>query len=93
MRPHAYFVGLSLAGLLVGNPAQWLADDNSVNSGNHPTNSMVDGTALRLMNLLSLKVKLRFLPSGNKSIAMSEARQIPLRVNSLICMFFAATTK
>jgi hypothetical protein len=44
MRPHAYFVGLSLAGLLVGNPAQWLADDNSVNSGNHPTNSMVDGT-------------------------------------------------
>jgi hypothetical protein len=43
MRPHAYFVGLSLAALLVGNPAQWLTDDNSVNSGDDPTNSVVEG--------------------------------------------------
>src|SRR4030095_12979567 len=44
MRPHTYFVGLSLAGLLVGNPAQWLAGDNSVNSGDDPANSVVEGT-------------------------------------------------
>jgi hypothetical protein len=44
MRPRTYFVGLSLAGLLVGNPAQWLAGDNSVNSGHDPTNSVVEGT-------------------------------------------------
>lgn len=44
MRPRTYFVGLSLAGLLVGNPAQWLAGDNSVNSGDDPTNSVVEGT-------------------------------------------------
>ena len=44
MRPHTDFVGLSLAGLLVGNPVQWLAGDNSVNSGDDPTNSVVEGT-------------------------------------------------
>src|SRR4029434_4385907 len=44
MRPRTYFVGLSLAGLLVGNPAQWLAGDNSVYSGDDPANSVVEGT-------------------------------------------------
>ncbi len=71
MRPHTYFVGLSLAGLLVGNPAQWLAGDNSVNSGDDPTNSVVEGTGPVTDAFAQPESEIEILPSENKNIAMS----------------------
>jgi hypothetical protein len=49
MKLHRYFIGLSLAGLLLGNPAQGLADDESSGRMDPMSSAVEERTAEILM--------------------------------------------